>query len=116
MARRRSPQNKAHTAAPENKEPFTEEDQDVVNGEDEANEAAAANAPDDDDEQDDEQQDDMLTAFAEKDAQLRRLLKAENNEFNGVLGRRELRRVADNIRAELRGDQEVDMGGTDDGA
>lgn len=84
MARRRAPQNKAHTAAPENKEPFTEDGND------------------------------MLTAFAEKDAQLRRLLKAENNEFNGVLGRRELRLVADSIRAELRGDKEVDMGDSDD--
>ena len=103
MARRRAPQNKAHTAAPENKEPFTE-DEDIPAEEIETGD------PDEGDE------DDMLTAFAEKDAQLRRLLKAENNEFNGVVGRRELRRVADTIRAELRGDQEVDMGGTDDGA
>ena len=106
MVRRKAPQNKAHAAAPENKEPFTEDDevQDIPAEEIEEG---------DPDEGDD---DDMLTAFAEKDAQLRRLLKAENNEFNGVLGRRELRRVADSIRAELRGDKEVDMGGNEDGA
>jgi len=103
MARRRSPQNK---------EPFTEDDA-------EARDIPAKEIEDgdpDEDDQDDEQQDDMLTAFAEKDAQLRRLLKAENNEYVGTIGRNELRRVADSIRAELRGTKEVDMGGTDDGA
>lgn len=107
MARRRSPQNKAHTAAPENKEPFTEDDT-------EAQDIPAEEIEDGDPDEDD--QDDMLTAFAEKDAQLRRLLKAENNEYVGTIGRNELRRVADSIRAELRGTKEVDMGGTDDGA
>lgn len=86
MARRKAPQNKTHAAAPEN-----------------------GSAPED-------EQSLLLTALAEKDAQLRRLLKAENNEFVGTVGRMALRNVAEDIRAELRGSKEVDMGGTDDGA
>ena len=82
MARRRAPQNKAQTQAPENKTP--------------------------------DEDDDMLTAYTEKDAQLRRLLKAEHNEWAGTISRQDFRNIADSIRSELRGEQEVEMEAEDE--
>lgn len=94
MARRKAPQNKAQKSAPENK------DEPARNPEEHSPSVAH-----------DEQQvdDDLLTAYAEKEAQLRRLLKAENNEWVGTLSRQEFRRIADSIRAQVRGEQEVQM-------
>lgn len=55
-----------------------------------------------------------LDAVVVLEAQLRQLLKAEQNDYTGVISRRELHRIADRIRAELRGDQEPEMGEPED--
>lgn len=94
MARRRAPQNKAHPGAPENKEPFTEDQ----TTEDQSTEEIEGGDPDGDD----------LTDLVIRDTQLRRLLKAENNEWGGTVGRQDLRRIADGIRAELNGKAEFE--------
>lgn len=99
MARRKAPQNKAHQQAPENKEPFTEEDQDI---------------PAEEIEEGDPDGDDELTEFVDRDSQLRRLLKAENNQWSGVISRQELRTISDRIRRELRGEVEVEEEGAND--
>jgi len=78
MAQRKAPQNKNAGAAPENKSPKEDEKPDA------------------------------LTEFVDRDSQLRRLLKAENHEWVGTLGRLELRNIADRIREELRGEVEVE--------
>lgn len=100
MARRRAPQNKAQPKAPENKEPFTEENE-------------SEDIPAEEIEEGDPDEQDELTEFVDRDSQLRRLLKAENNQWAGTIGRQDLRKVADRIRAELRGETEVEEEGAD---
>lgn len=48
-----------------------------------------------------EQDDGLLTAYTVLDEQLRRLLKAEQNNWTGTVDRRSLRNIADQIRKEL---------------
>jgi len=107
MARRRAPQNKAQPKAPENKEPFTEENE----SEDIPAEEIEEGDPDEQDDQENEQ--DELTEFVDRDFQLRRLLKAENNQWAGTVSRQDLHKIADRIRAELRGETEVEEEGAD---
>lgn len=56
----------------------------------------------------------VLTDLVDCDTQLRRLLKAEQNQFTGVISRGDLHRTADAIRKELRGEAEVEEGQADD--
>lgn len=98
MARRKAPQNKAQPGAPENKEL-----EDVVNGEDQMNESLV---PDDEDDQENET--DELTDLVVRDTQLRRLLKAEQNAWTGVISRAAFREIAERIRAELNGKVEFE--------
>lgn len=86
MARRKAPQNKAQPRAPENKEP----PEDVQNGEDQMNESLEP---------------DLARRLLNR---LSRLLKAENTQWGHSTNRHELRRVADGIRQELRGDPFVE--------
>lgn len=80
MARRKAPQNKAQPKAPENKEPFTEENKES----------------------------DELTELVIRDTQLRRLLKAEQNQWTGAIGRAAFHGIAERIRAELNGKVEFE--------
>ena len=97
MARRNAPQNKAQPGAPENKEPFTEDDetQDIP--------AEEIEEGDPDGEEGDE-----LTDLVIRDTQLRRLLKAEQNAWTGVISRAAFREIAERIRAELNGKTEFE--------
>lgn len=88
MARRKAPQNKAQPGAPENKEPFTE---------DEKKEPSEENY-----------EGDELTDLVIRDTQLRRLLKAEQNAWTGVISRAAFREIAERIRAELNGKVEFE--------
>jgi len=56
----------------------------------------------------------LLAEVVDKDSQLRRLLKAEHNEWAGTISRQEFRNIADRIRAELNGDKEVEQELADD--
>lgn len=88
MARRKAPQNKAQPGAYENKEPFIE---------DEKKESSEENY-----------EGDELTDLVIRDTQLRRLLKAEQNEWAGVISRAAFREIAERIRAELNGKAEFE--------
>lgn len=100
MARRGAPQNKAQPKAPENKEPFIEEDQETEDQstEDEGDVSAEEGDPDGDE----------LTDLVIRDTQLRRLLKAEQNSWTGVISRAAFREIAERIRAELNGKAEFE--------
>ena len=80
MSRRKAPQNKMIQQAPENKQPAHD------------NETPREG---------------LLAELSVRDAQLRRLLKAEHNDWAGTIARKFLRQTADEIRAEMRGDREV---------
>lgn len=88
MARRKAPQNKAQPKAPENKEPFTEEEKKEPSAQTESC--------------------DELTDLVIRDTQLRRLLKAEQNAWTGVISRVAFREIAERIRAELNGKAEFE--------
>lgn len=106
MARRKAPQNKAQPGAPENMEPPTPADR-------RAHDALIAdiipdNASDHPLGEGCPNYGDELTDLVIRDTQLRRLLKAEQNEWVGVIGRVAFREIAERIRAELNGKAEFE--------
>ncbi|WBC28315.1 hypothetical protein DPMD02_49 [Desulfofustis phage LS06-2018-MD02] len=50
----------------------------------------------------------VLTDFVVRDTQLRRLLKAEQNQWTGVISRAAFRKIAERIRDELDGKVEFE--------
>lgn len=93
MARRKAPpknpapENKDQQQPPEDKD---EQQQDI---------------PQDDDEQDGDL---LLADYVEVKAHLDKLLMAEQRQYVGSIGRRQLHQIADSIRKQLKGETEED--------
>lgn len=99
MARRKAPPK---NPAPENKDQQQPpEDKDDAQQPDEDQDEQQQDVPQDDDEQDD---DPLLADYVEVKAHLDKLLMAEQRQYVGSIGRRQLHQIADSIRKQLKGE------------